>query len=159
MVQIVCHDGIRRGRRDGMRYLVVLLLIIVVAADLVLGVLVLRRLPPSALIHRLLPLQSLEARTRRLVAGLTARLKTSRKGTPRLSAPKEAAGADKPDAGNSVASQSDGFVPEVSEVAEAVRNVDEFSKSLLAKRHGQVGGASPVVETPEEKRASSQPER
>jgi hypothetical protein len=49
-------------------------------------------------------------------------------------------------------------VPELSDLAEAVRDVDEFSRSLLAKRHGQVGSPSPVVETTEEKRASS-PER
>ena len=140
-----------------MSYLIVLI-IIVVAADLVLGVLVLRRLPPSALIHRLLPLRSLQVRTRRLVGRMTARLETSRKGSPRLSPPKEVAGVAKPDRGNGAASQSDGIVPELSELAEAMRNVDEFGKSLLAKRHGQAGDASPIAEAAEEKRASS-PER
>jgi hypothetical protein len=140
-----------------MSYLIVLI-IIVVAADLVLGVLVLRRLPPSALIHRLLPLQSLEVRTRRLVARVSARFETGRKGSPRLTRPKEVAGVEKPDGGNGAASQSDGIVPELSELAEAVRNVDEFSRSLLAKRRGRAGDASPVAEAAEEKRASS-PER
>jgi hypothetical protein len=155
MVKIFCHGGVMHGRRDAMSYLIVLI-IIVVAADIVLGVSVLRRIPPSALIHRLLPLQSLEVRTRRLVARLTARLETAGQGSPRWSRPKKAVGVDKPDGG--AAPQSDGTVPELSDLAEAVRDVDEFSRSLLAKRHGQVESPSPVVETTEEKRASS-PER
>lgn len=111
-----------------------LILIVVVVADVILAALLVRQLRLSGLTHRLVRLR---VSTRVLLGRLTARVRRGKEGDTVSSSNDGRATEVSDDGGRGAHSQGNAMIPELTEVVDAVRSADEFTRSLVAKRLGK----------------------